>query len=151
MWALNTCGEPNEVELTIRALAGYFTALCRGQVPKLAPLTQCRSSARLGSRVMLPRYVARLHVVVSPGIYHLDAPLSLATSGQVILGLGLATLVSAAATPVVSVADGVDDVRVAGLLLQVRLANSRVQFHPHGGQFDFVWLSARTPHGAYVW
>ena len=26
-----------------------------------------------------------------------------------------------------------------------------VQFHPHGGQFDFVWLSARTPHGAYVW
>ena len=26
-----------------------------------------------------------------------------------------------------------------------------VQFHPHGGQFDFVWLSARTPRGAYVW
>jgi len=26
-----------------------------------------------------------------------------------------------------------------------------VQSHPHGGQFDFVWLSARTPHGAYVW
>ena len=25
-----------------------------------------------------------------------------------------------------------------------------VQFHPHGGQFDFVWLSARTPHGVYV-
>jgi len=25
-----------------------------------------------------------------------------------------------------------------------------VQFHPHGGQSDFVWLSARTPHGAYV-
>ena len=24
-------------------------------------------------------------------------------------------------------------------------------FTPHGGQFDFVWLSARTPHGAYVW
>ena len=23
--------------------------------------------------------------------------------------------------------------------------------HPHGGQFHFVWLSARTPHGAYVW
>ena len=26
-----------------------------------------------------------------------------------------------------------------------------VQFHPHGGQSDFVWLSARTPHGVYVW
>ena len=34
----------------------------------------------------------------------------------------------------------------------VRMYASRaVQFHPHGGQFDFVWLSARTPHGAYVW
>ena len=28
-----------------------------------------------------------------------------------------------------------------------------VQFHPHGGQLDFVWLAARTPHGgaSYVW
>ena len=36
---------------------------------------------------------------------------------------------------------------------QVRVVNSRVQFHPHGGQSDFVWLSARTPHGgaSYVW
>ena len=30
-------------------------------------------------------------------------------------------------------------------------ASRAVQLHPHGGQFDFVWLSARTPHGAYVW
>lgn len=64
------------------------------------------------------KLAAGLHVVVSPGIYHLDAPLHLATSGQVLLGLGFATLVSAAATPVVTVADGVDNVRVAGLLLQ---------------------------------
>ena len=28
-----------------------------------------------------------------------------------------------------------------------------VQVHPDGGQSDFVWLSARTPHGgaSYVW
>ena len=26
-----------------------------------------------------------------------------------------------------------------------------VQFHPHGGQFDFVWRTTRTLHGAYVW
>ena len=28
-----------------------------------------------------------------------------------------------------------------------------VQFHPRGGQSDFVWLPARTPHGcaSYVW
>ena len=32
-----------------------------------------------------------------------------------------------------------------------KYAPQPVQFHPHGGQSDFVWLSARTPHGAYVW
>ena len=32
-----------------------------------------------------------------------------------------------------------------------RPAAPAVQLHPHGGQFNFVWLSARTPHGAYVW
>ena len=26
-----------------------------------------------------------------------------------------------------------------------------VQSHPNRGQFDFVWLPARTPHGAYMW
>ena len=30
-------------------------------------------------------------------------------------------------------------------------ASRAVQFHPPGGQSDFVWLPARTPHGAYVW
>ena len=30
-------------------------------------------------------------------------------------------------------------------------ASHAVQFHPHGGQSDFIWLPARTPHGAYVW
>ena len=34
-----------------------------------------------------------------------------------------------------------------------RYALRAVQFHPDGGQFDFVWLPTRTthPHGAYVW
>ena len=32
-------------------------------------------------------------------------------------------------------------------------ASRAVQFHPHGGQSDFAWLSARTPHVGpqYVW
>ena len=36
---------------------------------------------------------------------------------------------------------------------QVRYASRAVQFHPHGGQSDFVWLPARTPRGgaSYVW
>ena len=36
-----------------------------------------------------------LHLVVSPGIYHLDEPLAINHANQIILGLGLATLVSA--------------------------------------------------------
>ena len=34
-----------------------------------------------------------------------------------------------------------------------RYVSRAVQFHPHGGQFDFVWPPARTPHGgaSYVW
>ena len=64
---------------------------------------------------VLPR--SGLHVVMSPGIYHLDEPLTLSHSGQVLLGLGLATLVPTRQNAVVRVGD-VDGVRVAGLLLQ---------------------------------
>ncbi|CAK0907076.1 unnamed protein product [Prorocentrum cordatum] len=58
-----------------------------------------------------------LHVVLTPGIYRLRAPLKLSHEGQVLLGLGLATLVSAAGNPVVCVGN-VDGVRIAGLLLE---------------------------------
>jgi len=58
-----------------------------------------------------------LSCVVTPAIYQLSEPLVLNHSGQVLLGLGLATLVSSNQNPVVKVGD-VDAVRVAGLLLQ---------------------------------
>merc|ERR1711871_553555 len=58
-----------------------------------------------------------LHVVVSPGVYHLDEPLELNHPNQVLLGLGYATLVSAKQNAVIRVGD-VDGVRVAGFLLQ---------------------------------
>ncbi len=58
-----------------------------------------------------------LHVVLSPAIYELDAPLALNTEGQVLLGLGLATLVSKTQQPVITVGD-VDGVRVAGVIVQ---------------------------------
>ena len=34
-----------------------------------------------------------------------------------------------------------------------RFGTRAVQYHPHGGQSAFVWLSARAmhPHGACVW
>mmetsp|Transcript_52482 Transcript_52482/g.162546 ORF Transcript_52482/g.162546 Transcript_52482/m.162546 type:complete len:654 (-) Transcript_52482:171-2132(-) len=60
---------------------------------------------------------AGLHVVLSPGIYHLEEPLELSTEGQVLLGLGFATLEPTKGTAAVRVGN-VDGVRVAGVLLQ---------------------------------
>eukprot|EP00931_Biecheleriopsis_adriatica_P061972 TRINITY_DN372_c0_g1_i1.p1 TRINITY_DN372_c0_g1~~TRINITY_DN372_c0_g1_i1.p1 ORF type:complete len:777 (+),score=117.95 TRINITY_DN372_c0_g1_i1:43-2331(+) len=58
-----------------------------------------------------------LHIVLSPGIYSLDSALLLQFEGQVLLGLGYATLVAEAGTPALQVAN-VDGVRVAGVMLQ---------------------------------
>ena len=44
---------------------------------------------------------------------------------------------------------GVETGKASGIMCSY--ASRAVQFHPHGGQSDFFWLSARTPHGAYVW
>jgi hypothetical protein len=57
--------------------------------------------------------------VLAPGIYDLGAPLTLRHAGQVLLGLGMATLVAPRdGRPCVAVAPGVAGVRVAGLMLQ---------------------------------
>jgi len=58
-----------------------------------------------------------LHVVLSPGIYSLDTSLELNHDGQVILGLGLATLIAANGQPAIKVGN-VDGARVAGVLLE---------------------------------
>jgi len=57
-----------------------------------------------------------LHVVLAAGIFNLDAPLEVNNPNTVILGLGMATLVSSNGNAVISVAD-VPGVRIAGLLL----------------------------------
>ena len=58
-----------------------------------------------------------MHVVLQPGIYNLDSALNVQFDKQVLLGLGMATLVSTNGNPCVKVSDGVD-ARVAGLLLE---------------------------------
>lgn len=63
------------------------------------------------------KLAAGLHVVLSPAIYLIDTPLLVNTPGQVVLGLGFATLVSTAANTVIQVGN-VDGVRLAGLLVQ---------------------------------
>eukprot|EP01046_Picozoa_sp_COSAG06_P040698 COSAG06_NODE_4952_length_3835_cov_222.486884_1_plen_105_part_00 len=57
------------------------------------------------------------------GIYQLEAALEVKQKGQVILGLGLATLVPTAGTSIIKVGS-VDGVRVAGLLLQAGMEES---------------------------
>jgi len=55
--------------------------------------------------------------VLAPGIYHLEAPLLLNKPNQVLLGLGLATLIPTNGDAAVKVGN-VDGVRVAGILLE---------------------------------
>ncbi|GMH46708.1 hypothetical protein TrRE_jg9969, partial [Triparma retinervis] len=58
-----------------------------------------------------------LHVVVSPGIYELDDTLVVEGEGQVVLGLGLATLIAPPSGGPCVAAKGTN-ARVAGLLLE---------------------------------
>ena len=60
---------------------------------------------------------AGLHVVLSPAVYQLDAPLELNKAGQVLLGLGMATLASAKQNAVIKVGN-VDGVRICSLIAQ---------------------------------
>lgn len=57
------------------------------------------------------------HLLLTPGIYHLQASLQVSRPGTIVMGLGLATLIPDQGTAIVSVAD-VDDVTLAGLLLE---------------------------------
>ena len=66
---------------------------------------------------ILNAIAAGLNVVLSPAIYDLDEPLRLNTEGQILLGLGLATLRPTKANVVVEVGD-VAGVRVAGIIVQ---------------------------------
>eukprot|EP00929_Paragymnodinium_shiwhaense_P106239 TRINITY_DN7147_c0_g1_i1.p1 TRINITY_DN7147_c0_g1~~TRINITY_DN7147_c0_g1_i1.p1 ORF type:complete len:707 (-),score=113.02 TRINITY_DN7147_c0_g1_i1:719-2839(-) len=60
---------------------------------------------------------AGLHIVLSPGIYELDRPLSLRKDGQVLLGLGMATLRPTHGNALVRVGN-IAGARVAGVLLE---------------------------------
>ena len=57
----------------------------------------------------------RKHLILTPGIYHLDRSLDVAHTGTVILGLGMATLIPDNGTSAITIAD-VDGVSVTGLI-----------------------------------
>jgi hypothetical protein len=57
------------------------------------------------------------HLMLTPGIYHLESSLQVKGAGTIVMGLGLATLIPDNGTAILSVAD-VDAVTLAGLLLE---------------------------------
>mmetsp|Transcript_21908 Transcript_21908/g.49436 ORF Transcript_21908/g.49436 Transcript_21908/m.49436 type:complete len:549 (+) Transcript_21908:1-1647(+) len=57
-------------------------------------------------------------VVLSPGIYKLDETLCVKKTGQVLLGLGFATLVSPTSSPCVMVDSKATGVRISGIMLE---------------------------------
>ncbi|MDT0399076.1 MULTISPECIES: coagulation factor 5/8 type domain-containing protein [Streptomyces] len=66
-----------------------------------------------------------LHLLLTPGIYHVDQPVRVDRAGTVVLGLGYATLIPGNGVTALKVAD-VDGVRLAGFLIDAGPVNSRV-------------------------
>jgi hypothetical protein len=72
-------------------------------------------------------------LIITPGVYHLDAPLHVTGANTIVLGLGLATLVPDGGVSAIDV-DDVDGVTLAGLLIDAGPTNSPVlvQIGPPG-------------------
>jgi F5/8 type C domain len=65
------------------------------------------------------------HLLITPGVYHLSAPLAVNNANTVVLGMGLATLVPDGGVNAINIAD-VDGVKVAGLLIDAGTVSSPV-------------------------
>ncbi|WP_237331154.1 adenylyl cyclase [Streptomyces mexicanus] len=90
------------------------------------PLTEFHVARPGDSAASINAALARgKHLLLTPGIYPLSAPLRITRPGTVVLGLGLATLQAVKGNSLIEVAD-VDDVSVAGVILEAASARSRV-------------------------
>ena len=69
-------------------------------------------------------------LLLTPGIYRMDVPIVINTSGFVMLGIGFPTLVSQRGRSTVVVASGLSNVRVAGVLLESGTPNSNTSAVP---------------------
>jgi hypothetical protein len=63
------------------------------------------------------------HLLLEPGIYHLEDSLRVTRAGTIVMGLGFATLAADTAAPALSVAE-VDGVKIAGLIIDAGLADA---------------------------
>ncbi|MEU8866012.1 coagulation factor 5/8 type domain-containing protein [Streptomyces umbrinus] len=78
-----------------------------------------------------------LHLLLTPGIYHLDRPIQVNRANTVVLGLGYATLIPDNGVTALKVAD-VDGVRLAGFLIDAGPVNSAtlLEVGPTGASAD---------------
>ncbi|HVU50406.1 MAG TPA: hypothetical protein VHL80_06950, partial [Polyangia bacterium] len=63
------------------------------------------------------------HLLLEPGIYHLEDSLRVTRSGTIVMGLGLATLAADTGAPAITVAE-VDGVKLAGLIVDAGATNA---------------------------
>jgi hypothetical protein len=85
------------------------------------------------STTMNNALAAGKHLLITPGVYYLDAPLAVNNANTVILGIGMATLTPNAGVNAINVAD-VDGVKIAGILIDAGTGNSDtlIQVGPAG-------------------
>nr|WP_104790785.1 discoidin domain-containing protein [Streptomyces sp. QL37]PPQ61404.1 coagulation factor 5/8 type domain-containing protein [Streptomyces sp. QL37] len=78
-----------------------------------------------------------LHLLFTPGIYHVNEPIEINRANTVALGLGLATIIPDNGVTAIKVGD-VDGVKLAGLLVDAGTQNSSVlvQVGPEGAAAD---------------
>ncbi|MFE9815192.1 discoidin domain-containing protein [Streptomyces sp. NPDC005773] len=78
-----------------------------------------------------------LHLLFTPGIYHVDQTINIDRANTVVLGLGLATIIPDNGVTAIKVGD-VDGVKLAGLLVDAGPQNSQVlvQVGPEGASAD---------------
>ncbi|WP_328890369.1 discoidin domain-containing protein [Streptomyces sp. NBC_00316] len=78
-----------------------------------------------------------LHLLFTPGVYHVDQTIDIDRANTVVLGLGLATIIPDNGVTAIRVGD-VDGVRLAGLLIDAGPQNSSVllQVGPDGASAD---------------
>ncbi|MET9904419.1 coagulation factor 5/8 type domain-containing protein [Streptomyces sp. NPDC006446] len=78
-----------------------------------------------------------LHLLLTPGIYHLNQPIQVNRAGTVVLGLGYATLIPDNGVTALRTAD-VDGVRLAGFLIDAGPVNSNtlLEVGPAGASAD---------------
>jgi len=86
------------------------------------------------------------HVVFCPGIYNLTMTLHVKFSGQVLLGLGMATLVAPQdqTLPAIYIPPELEDVRIAGFMLEASVPND-LSVLPFPGSTLIKWGDEKAP------